>query len=225
MKSGLLILSVVLAGFSMVGAKDFVNLNFDEGSLPAGPAPDFSQPTTLILPGWTARMGDHVLSEIRWNTPYQDHGSISLYSYGASVQGRYGVLLTGGAEFPSLSPIVSASISQIGMVPADAHSLLFRAFGGGGLTEVRLDGTILPLIPISGHGADPNYGVDLRGFAGREVELRLLTYAVPGGGGSTFFDSLTFSAVSIPEPSTWAFLGIGGLALLRAARRDQNAVR
>lgn len=225
MMTALLILFGALAGISIASAKDFVNLNFDEGSLPAGPAPDFSQPTELILPGWTARLGDHVLSEIKWNSTYTDHGSIALFSLGGSVQGRYGLLLTGGAEFPSFSPIVSASISQIGMVPADARSLLFRAFGGGGLTEVRLDGTVLPLIPITSHGADPNYGVDVSGFAGREVELKLLTYAVQGGGRSTFFDSLTFSSTSVPEPSTWTLLSTGGLALLWSARRNQNSRR
>ena len=61
-------------------AKDFVNLNFNDGTYPRVVTSDFLQPVGLVLPGWTARMGDHVLSEVLWGTVYGEYGSVSVYS-------------------------------------------------------------------------------------------------------------------------------------------------
>ena len=65
-----------------INAKDFVNFNFDDGAFPSGPIPDFLQPADLVLPGWTARMGDHVLSEVIWNNALSENGFVGVYSTG-----------------------------------------------------------------------------------------------------------------------------------------------
>lgn len=207
-------------------AKEFVNLNFDSGAFPPGPTPDFLQPVDLMLPGWTARMGEHVLTEVLWNNVYAANGSVSVYSAGASVQGRYAVFLVGGAEYPSTGPLVSASISQVGAIPMGAQSLLFRAIGAGSPTEVRLDGASVPLVPVGGQGAQQNYGVNISAYGGREVELSFVNYIDPRtGSGGAFLDSLSFSSTFVPEPSTWILLGSGSLVLMYAARRRGGDLR
>lgn len=110
-------------------AKEFVNLNFDAGAPISELPPSFFQQADLILPGWTARMGENVLTKVIYNNVLSEHGSVGVYSagglWGPLPEGRYGVGLRGGAEFPSAGPAVSASISQTGMIPVYAQSLLF----------------------------------------------------------------------------------------------------
>lgn len=129
-----------------------------------------------------------------------------------TFEGRYGALLAGGAEYPSLAPVLSASISQVGLIPGNAHSLLFRGVISSP-TEVRIAGQVVPYEflevieqDLGGIGTVSTtlWGVDVSQWAGQEVELSFINYARPDGAGFFAFDSLRFSdQVIIPEPATW----------------------
>ena len=96
-------------------AGEFKNLNFDEGG---NPLPPFDQPQSvgLVLPGWTARMGDQVLSQIAWNSEGITYGRVSVTPPASRpnvLEGRYGMLLQGGPDFSDSSPNLAASVSQL----------------------------------------------------------------------------------------------------------------
>lgn len=226
----IIVLSLLPFALVCANAKEFLNLNFDEGAYPSGPAPDFLQSVEYVLPGWVARMGDHVLTEIVWNNAYPENGLVGVRSagglWGPLPEGRYAVRLTAGPEYPSLDPIVSASISQIGSIPSDARSLIFRANLGHGVpTEIRFDGQLLTPFLLGDPQNQPTWGgewaVDVANYAGREGQLSFTTFAVPGQSfGGMDIDSLRFSSsVVVPEPTAWALLGTGGLAIFLASRR------
>lgn len=117
-------LCLLLATFADADAKDFANLHFDDGGYPSG-VPDYFQPTESVLPGWTARMGEHIQTEIVWNNVLAGNGLIGVSSkgplWGPLAEGRYALRLTAGPEYPTTGPAVPASISQVGMEIGRVH--------------------------------------------------------------------------------------------------------
>ena len=63
--------------------------------------------------------------------------------------------------------------------------------------------------------ASPAVG-DISAFAGQTVSLEFITLGMrsPFDYNLKGIDSISFSPEMIPEPSTWALLGLGGIALL-----------
>ncbi|MFO1460006.1 MAG: PEP-CTERM sorting domain-containing protein [Verrucomicrobiota bacterium] len=226
MTSSPFILFVALAGIAVASAKDFENLNFDEGRIPS--SPESFQPVGLVLPGWTARMGGHKLTEVYVGYLFAHNGSVTVspqYNQPPTFEGRYGIILQGGAEYPSTSPMVDASISQLGLIPWGTQSLLFRA-NFGSPTEVRINGEAIPFVAVENLPNTALYGVDVSRFAGQEVDLSFVNFALSVGPGGAAIDSLRFSSsITVPEPSTWALLGTGSLALLWGARRRDTLGR
>lgn len=222
MTSSPFILFVALAGIAVASAKDFENLNFDEGTLSPGPINDGPQPIGTYLPGWTAHMGPQELTEVYFGYQSSAYGRVAVSPQERrpfTFEGRYGLLLQGGPEFLSSSPAVPASISQVGLIPAGTKSLLFRS-DIASPTEVRINGKAISLYAVEKVSFTTIYGVDVSDFAGQEVDLSFVNYANPAEPGFAAIDSLQFSSsVTVPEPSTCALLGSGGLALLWAVRR------
>ncbi|MDE3067564.1 MAG: hypothetical protein KGJ60_08430 [Verrucomicrobiota bacterium] len=111
------------------------------------------------------------------------------------------------------------SISQTGVVPGDAQSLLFQLVLNG--MSVSLDGQDVLLVALSS-GIYPNgidyteYGADISAFAGRAEKLTFL------GGGT--IDDIQFSSQPISEPFALSliFLAGGVLASLRVHRRSNS---
>jgi hypothetical protein len=83
--------------------------------------------------------------------------------------------------------------------------------------DLSLDGESLTIYSVYNEGKDLTWAVDLRGFGGKEVELKLSGLPFQNGdpGGGARLDSLYFSStVVVPEPSAIASfcLGLGALA-------------
>ena len=145
---------------------------------------------------------------------------------GDSRFGKFTVSLVSGFP-PGGIGSGAASLAQVGAVPANAKTLLFETetFGTkvGKYTLAYLGGKSLSPVFV----APGLVGVDVSAFAGQTAELRFTAPFVPDTifGGQTFFplDNIRFSSVAlVPEPSTWAVVGCGGLALwaMRGLRRS-----
>lgn len=99
------------------------------------------------------------------------------------------------------------------MIPADARFIDFLVSAGTGPSAavVTLNGVNIPLTQIS----DGELGGDISAFAG---SLAQLTFSTPGSGGWLYFDGIQFS--SIPEPTVFGLLALGGLFLARRPRQN-----
>src|SRR5688572_21687317 len=132
------LLSLSLASTCFAG--DFVDLGFDDGYRFTGTEFRWDIPAEEALPGWTVKMGDQVLEQVRWNGSYPESGSISIMTPPwPGVESVNAVWLIAGGIFPAHEPAVPASISQVGIIPAEANSLLFLGgFNSVSRPEVRV---------------------------------------------------------------------------------------
>ncbi len=179
----------------------FQNLDFESARIVFN-YPPFNNniDETNALPGWLAFAGTNQLTSI----PYGPGGistPVRLYSQtnGGSISGFFSVQFGGG------------TISQTGLVPADAQSLVFKVHApvSGPVSVVSLNGQILPYAAIS---TAPNYilyGTDISSFAGQVGTLSFTAM--------DRLDDIQFSPSAIPEPSAASLFALS--ALFFAARR------
>lgn len=194
----------LLAVVSAQGQIAFQNLDFEAAhNLPlAGGDVAISN----AMPSWTAFAGSNVLATIPYNIAYIVP-QVGLYgSNTLEISGAFSVLLRG-----------NGSISQTGLIPGDAESLIFKGRWTS-LTplEISLGGQSLSYIAISS-GADYTlYGAEISAFSGETVRLDFLATT------PSFYliDDIQFSPQVIPEPSSLAVLVSGGIiAANRFVRR------
>jgi hypothetical protein len=190
-------------------AQGFVNLDFEDANLSgyaAGPVP-----TSDAVPGWTA--GGYLgPNQMLYNNITIGSPNVSIVSsasvFPSPIDGTFSVFLQGGD-----APTPSAFISQTGLIPASARSLLFKAQADGGAPinslAVSVGGQNVSFSAIS---AGPNYtlyGSDISAVAGLTEQL---TYSV-----LEYYqwniDDIQFSSSSIPEPSVFGLITLGGLFL------------
>jgi hypothetical protein len=193
---------------------DFQNLDFESGRLvPVPNDPNKRFYFAEAFPGWAGYVGENQITEIFYNTTPITAASISLMGRDAPfgnrvLEGQYNAYLHAGAL--TFTSFVDTSIAQVGLVPRDSRYLLFNAYGIE--FSVSLAGQNIPIFALGGGPNNTLYGGDISAFAGQIGELRFTSRITPQPAFNTFsLDSIRFSPV--PEPSTWALLGVGALAL------------
>ena len=196
-----------------VFGQGFVNLNFEQAVIvtdPSVPYYPYGVYASNALPGWTT-LGFLSPTYILYNDISLGATSITLCGTNSpyspsSLDGRFSIDLYGGVE----GPASGASISQTGLVPANAVSIRFIAQGvalpAGGQLLVLLGGQNISCSAIS---TGPNYtvyGGDISGFAG---QIEQLTFNTPQGNNNYWeLDDIQFSSSPVPEPSVWSLFGI-----------------
>jgi hypothetical protein len=192
-----------------------VDLSFENAVI----TPDPSSPyypnavyASNAIPGWTAT-GFLGPTEILYNDVSLGDPSVSLLGNNgvySALDGAFSIDLYGGS---SGSP-TGASISQTGLVPANAVSIQFIAQGEGslgGALLVSLDGQNIPFFVISTRSKYTLYGGNIpSGLAGNSEQLVFST--LPDGGNNYWeVDDIQFSSSVVPEPGVAGLLGLGGL--------------
>lgn len=197
-------------------SQGFVNLDFETAVI----IPDTNSPyypygiqTTNALPGWTVYRGNNTQSQITYDAPAVGSTWVSLITTKANnigwlpISGKYSVLLQGGF---SLS---SATISQNGLVPIGAESLLFEAQPGFGTLDVSLGGQSLSFFALSSGANYTLYGADISAFAGQTQQLSFSALRDIQIANDWNIDNIQFSSTAVPEPGTLALAVVGTLLL------------
>ncbi len=206
------LVALLLCDFQTSAQGTFQNLNFEDSALPRRWQPDY-YPASQVLPGWTL-FRDHTAvtdSLIGVDAFPLGPGFIALVSsqnFPGRAEGLFSMALSNnqnpltGAESPN-------GIGQIGEVPLGSKSLRFLNYFDVVPPVVEINGSVQPVyfdpeIPMRS-------AVDVSSFAGQTVDLRFYSRSRA----STIIDTIAFSTLSVPEPSTWTLTIFGSITLLR----------
>jgi len=217
---------VVLALIQSAHSQGFINLNFESANV-SGYSPDSSDvPTTSALPGWTVyysnSSGTNAATQVWYDGISLGGAIISIIDTNAPsfspIQGKYSAFLFGGGTSENL---LSASISQTGLVPVGTQSLLFDAYVSGNSFNVMLGGQTINMTPLQTFANYTLYGGNIpSNFAGQSELLSFTEPPATGTQPSMFeLDNIQFSSSVVPEPSTLALCALGGLFLAWRNRR------
>jgi hypothetical protein len=213
--------AVSLLTFAQNGfCQGFVNLNFESAQIiPIAGGPYVNSiATSNALPGWTVLYGSSQQSVMSYNAPALGSTFVTLYATnGLQLAGNYSVLLQGGGTASA------ATISQTGLVPADALSLLFYGAANSSLSSglvVSLGGQDISFSAISNELNYTLYGGNIPSdMAGLSEPLTFSALEAFGGYNNWNIDDIQFSSSAVPEPSTLALCALGGLFLVWRNRR------
>jgi hypothetical protein len=200
-------LSLLQRGFG----QGFVNLDFEDATITPTPVGGFTYPAdpTEAFPGWIVPPNSSSVypTVVGYNSISLGAPAVSLmgpnFPNSADyfpLQGSYSVLL----QYYGISG--PPSLSQTGLVPANAQSISFLVPSGqNGIysttTVVTLNGVNIPLMPIAGG----RVGGNVSAFAGN---LAQLTFSTINSNDSIYFDDIQFSSSPVPEPSTLSLFGV-----------------
>ena len=211
-------LALLLSAAGALAQGTFQNLGFEAANLPPIPAGQYGGFVSSLdgIPGWTGFLGTNQVTQVLHNAVTLGNASIDIlgpyWSFGGIIEGQYTVVIQPGLDPFGSGQWVSASISQVGLVPADARSIRLKADGYS--FSVSFAGQDLSLIPM-GTGANYTlYGADISSFAGQVGTLRLTgltTLSQPSTTDS--FDSIQFSNLRVPEPGVFGLSALGALLL------------
>jgi len=227
-KAGLLGFGIAITSYG----QGFVNLNFESANVsPFGPGSSETVSATDAFPSWSVYWGAELATTAFHNTVPIGSVQASIlgpfYSSGSAIlEGNFTAALHPGFRFGFVQ--TSASLAQVGQVPSLAQSLLFKAANfSPSLTNlsVFLGGQQLNLFALESTPDYTLFGAPIDGSAGQVAELRFTAVHPGQPGGSVYLDGIQFSPQAVPEPSTWALLGLGSALFWYAARRRWNEKR
>jgi hypothetical protein len=218
----LVTVTAVFGGFNVNSQTAFANLDFEAAMLPVLPPGQGGEILVLEgIPGWSAYIGIEARDNMLHNTRTLGAPGISIFGpdwpVSQILQGNYTVFLAGSVTFPMSTP----AIGQNALIPSGMQSIQF--FANFTSLEVTVDGQVIPFVPLAEGANYTVYGADISMFAGQIHDVRFSCPQIRSGfRDGALLDAISFSAQPVPEPSTVALIGIGGLALgfirLRFAR-------
>ena len=193
-----------------VFGQGFVNLNFEQATIAPTPVGGSTYPAdpAQLFPGWIA--GPNTV--VSYNDLSLGSSAADLMGpnfpnggYHTPLQGSYSVLLQYLGAYAG-----PPTLSQTGMVPANAQSINFLVSSSEADAVVTLNGVPISLTPIAGG----RLAGDVTAFAGTEAQLTFSTIVGPAyPGDSLYFDDVQFSSSPVPEPSVCSLFGINLLFL------------
>ena len=203
----------------------FQNLDFEAATISPTQPPGFVS-STVGLPGWAVYLGANQQTQIGFNNPALGSTWVSLIGtnnpYGlSSIEGNFSVLLQAGADPIHISPQLPVFLGQTGLVPSTAHSIRFKAVPQDGTLGISLSGAAIPYFYVSSGPGYSEYAGDISAYAGTLAQLEISLQPSYGPGYNMWYlDSIEFSNLTVPEPTTAALLLASGSFLLRFRRES-----
>lgn len=205
----------------------FRNLDFELSQIPQT-QPSGLVSASLALPSWTVYYGPTQQTQVLWEALTAGSTAVTLVGTRGivtSIDGGYSAELFGGGP--------DASISQVGVVPSNARSVIFKAqVGGLGQVSISVAGVTLPLVALLNGPNYTLYGADVSQYAGLQEQLAFTAAGYHPGPtvGPSYWniDDIVFSTTEVPEPSESALIAVGGLLFIflcpRPSRLPRNGV-
>jgi hypothetical protein len=225
-----IIYSIVAVIFvlSARGQGSFQNLDFEAATVSQTQAFNFVQ-TSDALPGWAVCYGTaETQNYILFDTFIVGAPQVDLLdANNGGIDGDFSVFIQGGNVVGAGIGNVSATdaiISQTGLVPAGAQSILFKAQSGTDSLLMSLDGQNIPFVALATGANYILYGGDISALANQFSQPLELEFTAEGIGTGWNIDSIEFLSQPVPEPSTWALLitGSGLLVFFRRPAKWRN---
>jgi len=119
----------------------------------------------------------------------------------SQIEGNYFALLFTVGGNPAVT------LSQTGLVPTTAQSILFWGLNRG--MQITFNGTPLNITAMSSTANYTVYGADISAYAG---QVGLLSFSAANGAKGNI-DNIQFSSTAVPEPSSLALAALGILLL------------
>ena len=223
------VLFLLLAACSALAQSNFQNLDFESGTPVPIPGDPYQVLFSPAFPGWAGYVGTNLQTAAPYNSTFLDSSGVSIIdsgwsatpppgSFGISgpIEGHFTAILQAGVVGDITNP-QDTSFSQIGLVPPNAKTLLFKAFfpGAGPNLAISLGGQALSYSLVSSGTDYGEYGADIHAWAGQTVELTLTVFAQRPHQFDeyAFLDSIEFSPVAIPEPNILTLFALGSMLL------------
>jgi hypothetical protein len=211
-------LALLLGAAGARGQGTFQNLGFESANLVPVPPDQFGGEVSSLdaIPYWTGFLGTNQVTQILHNNLTLGEASISIlgpnWSFGAMIEGQYTLVLQPGAD-PATGRTVGASVSQTGLVPANAQSIQFKAQVSAGFPfSISIGGLGLSIVPL-GIGTNYTlYGANIPSSSTGQAEALTIT-ALAGPNTAELFDSFVFSSLPVPEPGVVGLSALGALVL------------
>lgn len=219
-----LMLTLILIISQKGQGQGFVNLDFENATVTPTPVNGFGGTVSAAaaFPSWIVGGGGSFLN-VLYNNVTLGSPAIALMGPNfpngvgfAPLQGSYSVWLYYDNPTTAATP---PTISQTGLIPANAQSITFLAGEFRGDPIVTLNGINIPLVSISGGRMAGN----ISAFAGSTAQLTFSLSSDVTGDNFLYFDDIQFSSSPVPEPSVLGLSALG--ALLFGFRRWKNSLQ
>jgi hypothetical protein len=205
------LVSILLIMVRSGNAQGFVDLDFEDANIAPTPVNGFGGAVdpAMAFPGWTIGGSG---TRIWYNNLTLGSPAVILMGPNSPngvgftpLEGSYSawIYYNNGGSFPP------PTISQTGLVPANAQSISFLIGNYRGDPSVSLNGVNISLVPVLGGRLAGNVSA----FAGSVARLTFTTSNVLTGDNFLYFDDVQFSTTPVPEPSEFVLTALGALLL------------
>lgn len=225
-----------------LSAQDFINLDFESANLPALAPDQYGGgyvPIADAVPGWTCTIDGDEVTQVLNNAGTRGGPSLSIWGQravyaGGVLQGSQTVILSSGFGGDSGHTI---SLSQTGLIPSSARSLLFKAAPyvqaapsepgpAEGLFSVFMGGRNLDYYVLSTGSNYAMYGASIPSeFAGTIQPLTFTDASFAGTWHYEKLDDIQFMSEPVPEPGVLGLAAVGVVLMLSPLSRSNQDAR